>query len=187
MHPFNLIHLWGKHESLLNNLKTRFKAGLISDLFDFFEEPWASALYHPTFKEVHMEFNDVLKKFFVRPNYSHPVNNFSIAPFPLADGEKRADLSGIAEALQGKGNYGKIPRISIDFWRNFRTFQAATALIAKIIEKFFASEYLAHVKSLFIDYLIENVDVLRMYAQPEIVRFLLKDYENSPLFGYPTH
>lgn len=46
---WKLYKIWGKHVKLLNNLAERYKAGLISDLYEYFEEPWASAIYHDKF------------------------------------------------------------------------------------------------------------------------------------------
>lgn len=53
--------------------------------------------------------------------------------------------------------------------------------LSDIFQKFIASESLTSIKKIFIDYLIENSDLLPMYAYPAIVRDLLEDYEDSPL------
>ncbi|CAH0549570.1 unnamed protein product [Brassicogethes aeneus] len=45
----NLALLYGKHEQLLNNLLTRFEMVVIRDLFDYFRQPWAYAIYHDRF------------------------------------------------------------------------------------------------------------------------------------------
>ncbi|CAH1391442.1 unnamed protein product [Nezara viridula] len=45
----NMICLYNKHESLLNQLLLRWKGDLISDLYIYFKEPWAYALYHDRF------------------------------------------------------------------------------------------------------------------------------------------
>jgi len=58
----NLSRLYGLHERLLNNLRQRHKDGLITDLFDYFQENWAVALYHDRFADVRDEVRDVLKK-----------------------------------------------------------------------------------------------------------------------------
>ncbi|XP_049861595.1 cilia- and flagella-associated protein 61-like [Schistocerca gregaria] len=51
----NLICLYGKHESLLNNLKFRYEQGEISDFFEYFREPWCYAIYHDRFSELQAE------------------------------------------------------------------------------------------------------------------------------------
>nr|XP_024219837.1 cilia- and flagella-associated protein 61-like isoform X1 [Halyomorpha halys] len=45
----NMICLYNKHESLLNQLLLRWKGDLITDLYFYFREPWAYALYHDRF------------------------------------------------------------------------------------------------------------------------------------------
>ncbi|KAJ8916545.1 hypothetical protein NQ315_000187 [Exocentrus adspersus] len=49
--------LWGKHEKLLNNLQMRFEMGMISDLYEYFREPWAYAIYHDKFDALLEELN----------------------------------------------------------------------------------------------------------------------------------
>lgn len=61
------------HESMLNNLKARFKAGYIDDLFDYFQEPWVTALYHQTFKELNKTFAKLLRRFSVNINFSYTI------------------------------------------------------------------------------------------------------------------
>lgn len=53
----NLYCLWGKSETLLNNLSERFEMVLITDLFDYFREPWAYAIYHDKFNDLIEELN----------------------------------------------------------------------------------------------------------------------------------
>ena len=48
--PEHLERLVGLHVSLLNNVVERMSEGMIEDLFEFFEEPWAAALFHDRFK-----------------------------------------------------------------------------------------------------------------------------------------
>nr|XP_033324721.1 cilia- and flagella-associated protein 61-like isoform X2 [Megalopta genalis] len=52
---YQMIQLYGKHESLLNELKTRFQESLISDFFAYFREPWATALFLDRFDCLRME------------------------------------------------------------------------------------------------------------------------------------
>nr|XP_022903114.1 cilia- and flagella-associated protein 61-like [Onthophagus taurus] len=56
----NLYHLWGKHESLLNNLILRYDMGLIEDLFDYFTQPSIYALYHDRYAILNQELNEIL-------------------------------------------------------------------------------------------------------------------------------
>jgi hypothetical protein len=46
----NLTCLYGIHETLLNSVVSRHAEGIVPDLFDFFRQPWAMALYHDRFK-----------------------------------------------------------------------------------------------------------------------------------------
>ncbi|XP_012344889.1 cilia- and flagella-associated protein 61-like [Apis florea] len=51
----HICSLWGKHESLLNNLKARFKESLIVDFFEYFREPWALAIFYDKFDCLRVE------------------------------------------------------------------------------------------------------------------------------------
>lgn len=51
----HMCSLWGKHESMLNNLKTRFKESLIVDFFEYFREPWALAIFYDKFNCLRVE------------------------------------------------------------------------------------------------------------------------------------
>ncbi|XP_043265618.1 cilia- and flagella-associated protein 61-like [Colletes gigas] len=51
----HVIKLYGKHESLLNELKTRFQKSLISDLYAYFREPWAMAIFYDRFECLRVE------------------------------------------------------------------------------------------------------------------------------------
>ena len=42
----NLVSLYGLHEKYLNRLLSRYREGLIIDLFTFFRQSWATAFYH---------------------------------------------------------------------------------------------------------------------------------------------
>ncbi|CAG9857665.1 unnamed protein product [Phyllotreta striolata] len=54
---YNLYCLWGKHEKLLNNLMLRFEMVLITDLFEYFKQPWVYAIYHEKFNNLMDELN----------------------------------------------------------------------------------------------------------------------------------
>lgn len=45
----NLLSLYGHHEKYYNRLIARFEEGIISDFIDYFNEPWALALFHDRF------------------------------------------------------------------------------------------------------------------------------------------
>ncbi|XP_014471472.1 PREDICTED: cilia- and flagella-associated protein 61-like isoform X2 [Dinoponera quadriceps] len=51
----DMIALYGKHESMLNELKFRFKSSSISDFYAYFREPWATAIYHDRFECLRVE------------------------------------------------------------------------------------------------------------------------------------
>ncbi|GJQ85053.1 hypothetical protein Trydic_g3715 [Trypoxylus dichotomus] len=66
----NLTHLWGKHEKLLNNLVTRFEMVTITDLFNFFSEPWSYAIYHDRFEKLNTDINEILTRMSVEEGAS---------------------------------------------------------------------------------------------------------------------
>ncbi|XP_044515434.1 cilia- and flagella-associated protein 61 [Gracilinanus agilis] len=56
----NYIALFGQHEQVLNNLCSRYSEGLITDLYSFFEEPWAMAIFHDRFIDLKKELREIL-------------------------------------------------------------------------------------------------------------------------------
>uniref|UniRef100_A0A7M4EV36 Cilia and flagella associated protein 61 n=1 Tax=Crocodylus porosus TaxID=8502 RepID=A0A7M4EV36_CROPO len=56
----NYICLFGQHERVLNNLCSRWKEGLISDLYSYFSEPWSLAIYHDRFIDLKKELRQIL-------------------------------------------------------------------------------------------------------------------------------
>ncbi|KAK1125025.1 hypothetical protein K0M31_006362 [Melipona bicolor] len=51
----HMIALYGKHQSLLNELKTRFEKSLIADFYAYFREPWAMAIFYDRFECLRVE------------------------------------------------------------------------------------------------------------------------------------
>lgn len=45
-------HIWGKHLTVLGHLGARFKAGLVSNLFDYFDQSWMYAIFHDRFDDM---------------------------------------------------------------------------------------------------------------------------------------
>ncbi|XP_068931588.1 cilia- and flagella-associated protein 61 [Petaurus breviceps papuanus] len=56
----NYIALFGQHEQVLNNLCSRHREGLITDLYSFFEEPWSMAIFHDRFIDLKKELRQIL-------------------------------------------------------------------------------------------------------------------------------
>ncbi|XP_042320316.1 cilia- and flagella-associated protein 61 [Sceloporus undulatus] len=56
----NYICLFGQHERLLNNLCSRWREGLITDLYSYLKEPWALAIYHDRFIDLKKELRQIL-------------------------------------------------------------------------------------------------------------------------------
>jgi len=50
-----LQHFCGKHEKLLNNLKSRFKARTIHNFLKYFQEPWTELIMHENFEDLQEE------------------------------------------------------------------------------------------------------------------------------------
>ncbi|XP_014600081.1 PREDICTED: cilia- and flagella-associated protein 61-like [Polistes canadensis] len=51
----HMIALYGKHDSMLNEVKYRFKNSLILDFYAYFREPWAMALFYDRFECLRVE------------------------------------------------------------------------------------------------------------------------------------
>ncbi|XP_047351705.1 cilia- and flagella-associated protein 61-like isoform X3 [Vespa velutina] len=51
----HLITLYGKHDSMLNEVKYRFRNSLILDFYAYFREPWAMALFNDRFECLRVE------------------------------------------------------------------------------------------------------------------------------------
>ncbi|XP_043668706.1 cilia- and flagella-associated protein 61-like [Vespula pensylvanica] len=51
----HLITLYGKHDSMLNEVKYRFRNSLIVDFYSYFREPWAMALFYDRFECLRVE------------------------------------------------------------------------------------------------------------------------------------
>ncbi|KYM93723.1 Uncharacterized protein C20orf26 like protein [Cyphomyrmex costatus] len=51
----DMIVLYGKHESMLNELKFRFRNSEISDFYAYFREPWAAVILHDRFDCLRVE------------------------------------------------------------------------------------------------------------------------------------
>uniref|UniRef100_A0A8C8S1I2 Cilia and flagella associated protein 61 n=1 Tax=Pelusios castaneus TaxID=367368 RepID=A0A8C8S1I2_9SAUR len=56
----NYVCLFGQHERVLNNLCSRWKEGLIKDLFSYFREPWSMAIYHDRFIDLKKDLRQIL-------------------------------------------------------------------------------------------------------------------------------
>ncbi|XP_047028783.1 cilia- and flagella-associated protein 61-like [Helicoverpa zea] len=56
--PEILQQLYGKHEAFFNKLYTRFQKKQIDDFYDFFTQPWMSALYQESFRDLVDDINE---------------------------------------------------------------------------------------------------------------------------------
>uniref|UniRef100_A0A670K7K1 L-amino-acid oxidase n=1 Tax=Podarcis muralis TaxID=64176 RepID=A0A670K7K1_PODMU len=56
----NYICLFAQHERLLNNLCSRWREGLITDLYSYLKEPWALTIYHDRFIDLKKELRQIL-------------------------------------------------------------------------------------------------------------------------------
>ncbi|XP_044298957.1 cilia- and flagella-associated protein 61 isoform X2 [Varanus komodoensis] len=57
----NYICFFGQHERLLNNLCSRWREGLITNLYSYFKEPWALPIYHDRFIDLKKELRQILE------------------------------------------------------------------------------------------------------------------------------
>ncbi|XP_069810288.1 cilia- and flagella-associated protein 61 [Dendropsophus ebraccatus] len=83
----NLICLYGQHERLLNNLCSRFKEGLIQDLYSYFMEAWCMAIYHDRFIDFQQEVREILasKKVHDQPSMKELVHKVTDDELNLAE------------------------------------------------------------------------------------------------------
>lgn len=56
----NYLCLYNLHERYLNNMLRRYEEGLIPDLYVFFRQPWACAIFHDRFGDFMDEIKDQL-------------------------------------------------------------------------------------------------------------------------------
>nr|XP_055041583.1 cilia- and flagella-associated protein 61 isoform X2 [Misgurnus anguillicaudatus] len=56
----NLQCLYGKHQRLLNHLRSRYQQGLIRDMYSYFQENWCLALYHDRFTDFEQEVRQIM-------------------------------------------------------------------------------------------------------------------------------
>ncbi|XP_040285627.1 cilia- and flagella-associated protein 61 [Bufo bufo] len=87
----NLICLYGQHERLLNNLCSRFKEGLIQDLYSYFMEAWCMAIYHDRFIDFQQEVHEILasKKVQNQPSMKELVQKVTDDELNLAETPKK--------------------------------------------------------------------------------------------------
>ncbi|XP_011864945.1 PREDICTED: cilia- and flagella-associated protein 61-like [Vollenhovia emeryi] len=84
----NVIALYGKHESMLNELKLRFRNSCISDFYAYFGEPWAAAILHNRFDCLRVENRATLLSRMVRDLRYDIVTLgivFRLFSFPIQD------------------------------------------------------------------------------------------------------
>lgn len=55
----NLVSLWGKHVTMLNDLLVRFEMGVINDFFEFFKEPWVCGIVYDRFPQLMEEIREL--------------------------------------------------------------------------------------------------------------------------------
>ncbi|XP_024941680.1 cilia- and flagella-associated protein 61 isoform X3 [Cephus cinctus] len=51
----NIISLYGKHNAMLNDVKLRYQNSLVPDLYSYFREPWATALFLDRFEGLQVQ------------------------------------------------------------------------------------------------------------------------------------
>nr|CAD7431841.1 unnamed protein product [Timema monikensis] len=56
----NMIRLYGKHERLLNNFVARFESGGITDLYEYFSEPWCMLIFQDHFDQLENDIRSFL-------------------------------------------------------------------------------------------------------------------------------
>lgn len=77
-------------------------------------------------------------------------------------------------------------KVLLDFLRlcfAFVLFQFNKEEFGVVVKKFVNSPYHQSIKRQLMDFLLENIEFLPMYAQPMLVKLIMEEYENSPLFS----
>ncbi|KAG5866672.1 hypothetical protein JTB14_013124 [Gonioctena quinquepunctata] len=143
---YNLFCLWGKHERLLNNMMLRFEMVMITDLFEYFKEPWAYALYHD-------KFNHLLD-----------------------------ELNMLMTSTVGVSGQSLINDV-ITMYKQHKWQALSEDANEQMEEKFSMYAYPKIIEQKVLDFIKKNLSDLPMYAHPVVVRALLRNYENSPLFS----
>ncbi|XP_068148018.1 cilia- and flagella-associated protein 61 [Drosophila tropicalis] len=65
----------GKHEALLNNLRNRWKLGLITNFLTYFEQPWTEIFMHHCFGDLQLENRKALMPLLKKIPPAQAVNN----------------------------------------------------------------------------------------------------------------
>ncbi|KAM4041905.1 cilia- and flagella-associated protein 61 isoform 2-T2 [Anomaloglossus baeobatrachus] len=109
----NLICLYGQHERLLNNLGSRFKEGLILDLYSYFMETWCMAIYHDRFIDFQQEVREILasKKVHDQPSMKELAQKVTEDELNLAETPQKY----LRRILEQNGYKNDIERRILDY------------------------------------------------------------------------
>nr|XP_033324720.1 cilia- and flagella-associated protein 61-like isoform X1 [Megalopta genalis] len=161
---YQMIQLYGKHESLLNELKTRFQESLISDFFAYFREPWATALFLDRFDCLRME------------------NRATLSSKTAIPGQSL--IEDCILALKNS-NWGSVSyRNPVDplTFRIDRNIQMSEKDRARIVAKFAGSVYHQELEDNLLEFLQFCEEDAPVYCTPGKLREMYADMRDSPLF-----
>ncbi|XP_076629845.1 cilia- and flagella-associated protein 61 [Colletes latitarsis] len=191
----HVIKLYGKHESLLNELKTRFQKSLISDLYAYFREPWAMAIFYDRFECLRVENRATLLSKTAIPGSS--LVDDCIRALVKSKWEPKCTRSyTITNMSKSKcldkfcNNDDRCPKCySTVHLFSFVSHRSTTLQIPendrrRIEEKYAGSVYQQELEESLLDFLQFSEEDIPVYCTPGKLRELYADNEDSPLYTY---
>nr|CAD7446230.1 unnamed protein product [Timema bartmani] len=179
----NMIRLYGKHERLLNNFVTRFESGDITDLYEYFSEPWCMLIFQDHFDQLE---NDI-RGFLLSPT-SCPDKNI-LADIYKACEETRwnklivtnphtpSSPSVLVLALTSLASASDV--VSAEVQLNLH--QCMDEKYPELLDKFSKSVDKELVEEKLLQHIEDNCYHLTMYAYPKVIKLILYGHEDSPL------
>ncbi|KAJ8719515.1 hypothetical protein PYW08_011690 [Mythimna loreyi] len=123
--------LYGKHEAFFNKLYTRYQKNEIKDFYKFFKQPWMSALYQETFKDLVDDINE---------QNIGTVKDLVKSKFAMFDAELNEMKSTLTQAdsftsVQSISGYLNDPRRAATFRSVVDKFVAKAAFSTAVLAK----------------------------------------------------
>ncbi|KOC59239.1 Uncharacterized protein C20orf26 [Habropoda laboriosa] len=115
----HMIKLHGKHESLLNELKTRFQKSLIADFYAYFREPWAMAIFYDRFECLRVENRATLLSKTALPGQSLTNDCLRVLIRNKWDAIRESDRRTVQMKYAGSMYQQEIEESLLDFLQSF--------------------------------------------------------------------
>nr|CAD7609018.1 unnamed protein product [Timema genevievae] len=170
----NMIRLYGKHERLLNNFVTRFESGDITNLYEYFSEPWCMLIFQDHFDQLE---NDI-RGFLLSPT-SCPDKNI-LADIYKACEETRWNKLTVTNphtpsspsvlVLTLTSLLSASDRVSAEVQLNL--YQCMDEKYPELLDKFSKSVDKELVEKKLLQHIEDNCYHLTMYAYPKSLKSL---------------